>query len=58
MSSCLHAAHYADHAVRRQVVIEDNRRVARETYGVRFRCREIAERAVPGQFVMLRLVGM
>lgn len=55
MSSCLQAAHYADHALRCQVAIEDNQRVARDTYRLRVRCREIAERAVPGQFVMLRL---
>lgn len=57
MSNCLHATHYADHAVRCQVAIEENPRVARDTYRVRLRCREIAERAVPGQFVMLRLSG-
>jgi dihydroorotate dehydrogenase electron transfer subunit len=58
MSSPPHAVHYADNAVRRQVVIEDNQRLARDTFRVRIRCREIAERAVPGQFVMLRLAGM
>ncbi len=58
MSSPLHAVHYADNAVRRQVVIEDNQRLARDTFRVRIRCREIAERSVPGQFVMLRLAGM
>lgn len=57
MSHCLHAAHYADRAVRCQVAIEDHQRVARDTYRLRVRCREIAERALPGQFVMLRLSG-
>ena len=48
MSSPLHAVHYADNAVRRQVVIEDNQRMARDTFRVRIRCREIAEARSPG----------
>ena len=57
MSNPLHAAHYADNAVHRPVVIEDNQRVARDTFRVRVRCHEIAQRVIPGQFVMLRLAG-
>ncbi|MHB8969291.1 MAG: dihydroorotate dehydrogenase electron transfer subunit [Pirellulaceae bacterium] len=57
MSNPLHAAYYADNAVHCHVVIEDNQRVARDTFRVRVRCHEIAQRVVPGQFVMMRLAG-
>jgi dihydroorotate dehydrogenase electron transfer subunit len=46
---------YADGAWQRQVTIEQNVRLARDTYRLRFGCPEIARRIVPGQFVMLRL---
>lgn len=48
---------YADGAWLGQVTIEQNVRLARDTYRVRFACPEIARRIVPGQFVMLRLAG-
>ena len=58
MSSPLHASHYADLALHQDVVIAQNVRVARDTYRLRFECPLIARRAVPGQFLMLRLAGV
>jgi dihydroorotate dehydrogenase electron transfer subunit len=46
---------YADNAVYARVAVEENVRLARDTYRIRFACPEIARRVVPGQFVMLRL---
>ncbi len=46
---------YADHAWHGAVVVEQNVRLARDTYCVRFACPEIARRVLPGQFLMLRL---
>jgi dihydroorotate dehydrogenase electron transfer subunit len=46
---------YADHAWHGTVVVEENVRLARDTYRVRFGCPEIARRMLPGQFLMLRL---
>ncbi len=48
---------YPDQARHATVVVEENVGIARDTYRVRFRCREIASRVVPGQFVMMRLAG-
>jgi len=48
---------YADRAWHGTVKIEENVRLARDTYRVRLGCPEIASRIVPGQFVMLRLAG-
>jgi len=58
MTSPLHASHYADHAVQRDVVIAENLRVARDTHRLRFECPDMARRALPGQFLMLRLAGV
>ena len=58
MTSPLHASHYADHAVQQDVVITENVRLARDTYRLRFDCPQIARRAVPGQFLMVRLAGV
>jgi dihydroorotate dehydrogenase electron transfer subunit len=58
MTSPLHASHYADHALQQNVVIAENVRLARDTYRLRFECPPIAGRAVPGQFMMLRLTGV
>ncbi len=58
MTNPLHAAYYADHAQQRDVVIAENIRLARDTYRLRFGCAEIARRALPGQFFMLRLAGV
>lgn len=54
----LHAAYYADAARQRRVEIVENVQLARDTYRVRFECPEIAERIVPGQFLMLRLADL
>ncbi|MBN2473570.1 MAG: dihydroorotate dehydrogenase electron transfer subunit [Pirellulales bacterium] len=48
---------YADHAWQGTVAIEQNVRIARDTFRLRFACPEIARRIVPGQFLMLRLAG-
>ena len=52
-----HAAHYADWARFATVTVGENVRIARDTFRLRFDCPRIAERIVPGQFVMLRLAG-
>ena len=49
---------YADRACHGTVAIEDNTRIGRDTYRVRFSCPQIARRIVPGQFVMVRLAGV
>lgn len=54
----LSAAYYADQAVQRVVPIVENVRIAQHTYRLRLRCPEIAQRIVPGQFVMLRMAGV
>ena len=48
---------YADHAWHGPVTVEENVRLARDTYRLRFACPEIARRIMPGQFVMLRLAN-
>jgi dihydroorotate dehydrogenase electron transfer subunit len=58
MTSPLHALYYADHAVQQDVAIAENVRMARDTYRLRFECPQIARRALPGQFFMLRLAGV
>jgi dihydroorotate dehydrogenase electron transfer subunit len=57
MSGAWHAPFCADRAVEVQTSIVENVLLARDTYRVRFDCPTIAERIVPGQFVMLRLAG-
>lgn len=54
----LHADFYADGACQARAKVVENVRLARDTYRIRFACPEIAERVVPGQFLMLRLAGM
>ncbi len=51
----LHHTSYADRAWHGTVRVEENVRVARETFRVRVGCPEIARRVLPGQFVMIRL---
>jgi dihydroorotate dehydrogenase electron transfer subunit len=51
----LHAKYYPDCALQRTVAIVENLPLARDTMRVRFASPEIAQRAVPGQFLMLRL---
>ncbi len=46
---------YADHAWHGPVTVDENVRIARDTYRIRFACGEIARRVLPGQFIMLRL---
>ncbi len=53
----LHAAFYADHAVRETVAIESQTQLAESTYRVRFSSERLAQRALPGQFFMVRLAG-
>ena len=55
MTSPLHAPFYADSACQQNVEIVENVRLARETFRVRFRSPAIAQRILPGQFLMLRL---
>jgi dihydroorotate dehydrogenase electron transfer subunit len=57
MSNPLHAKFYADQATQVSVEVVENVRMARDTFRVRFRCPDLAARALPGQFVMLRLAG-
>ena len=57
MSNPLHAKFYADRATQSTVEVVENVIMARDTYRLRFRCPELASRALPGQFVMLRLAG-
>lgn len=56
--SPLLAAHYADQAVQSCVPVLENERIAQETFRLRLRCPEIAQRILPGQFVMLRLTDV
>ena len=48
---------YADRARQEVVTVEENVRLARGTYRIRFSCEEIARRVVPGQFIMMRIAG-
>jgi len=48
---------YADCVWQGVVAIEENVRVALDTYRMAFRAPAIAARAVPGQFLMIRLAG-
>lgn len=52
-----HASAFADQAWFGSVTVTENVPLARDTYRLRFKCPEIAERVVPGQFIMLRLAG-
>ncbi len=49
------AVHYPDRAWHGTVVLQENVRVARDTYRIRFHCPWIARTIVPGQFMMVRL---
>lgn len=57
MSAAHASACFADRAWSGEVVIQENARLARDTYRLRMHCPEIAQRIVPGQFLMLRLAG-
>jgi dihydroorotate dehydrogenase electron transfer subunit len=53
----LAASSYADRAVTFRAEVVEHVPLARDTHRLRIACPEIAARIVPGQFVMLRLVG-
>lgn len=55
MSNPLHAGWYADAAVYARTKVIENVPVARDTFRLRFECSQIAQRIVPGQFLMLRM---
>jgi dihydroorotate dehydrogenase electron transfer subunit len=57
MSNPLHAAHYADAAAVQTVRVLENVRLARDTYRVRLEWPALAEKIVPGQFIMVRLAN-
>ncbi len=48
---------YADSMLQQSVTILENVPIARDTYRLRFQAAEMAERFLPGQFLMLRLEG-
>jgi len=58
MSSPVSAAWYADGALQQPVRVDENVKLARDTYRVRLDCPELARRIVPGQFLMLKLAGL
>lgn len=49
---------YADSAWQGAAAVQQNVRLARDTYRIRFACPQIAGRMVPGQFVMMRISGL
>ena len=53
----LHATCYADHAIQQTVTVTENVAIAESTFRTRFACPDIAARAIPGQFLMLRLAA-
>ncbi|TWT35836.1 Dihydroorotate dehydrogenase B (NAD(+)), electron transfer subunit [Posidoniimonas corsicana] len=53
----LHAAYYADQACFAPATVLENEQLARGTYRMRVNAAAIAERIVPGQFVMVRVAG-
>lgn len=48
---------FADHVVFGELEVDANERIARDTYRLRLICPDIAQRIVPGQFLMVRLAG-
>lgn len=55
MTNPLHASFYADQATQHTAEIVEHVMMARDTFRIRLLCPEIAQRIVPGQFLMLRL---
>lgn len=47
--------YYADHAIQQSAPVQENVRLARDTYRIRIGAPEIARRITPGQFLMVRL---
>ncbi|MCD0460351.1 dihydroorotate dehydrogenase electron transfer subunit [Roseiconus lacunae] len=56
--SSLHADYYADQLVQHQTELVENEAIAESTYRLRVACPSIAQRCVPGQFVMIRLADV
>ncbi len=57
MTNPLHADFYADNALQATVEVVENVPLAQDTLRVRFVCPEMAQRIVPGQFLMMRIDG-
>ena len=55
MTNPLQAAYYGDGALQQRVPVVDQQWLAKDTCRLRFRAPEMADRFVPGQFLMLRL---
>jgi dihydroorotate dehydrogenase electron transfer subunit len=55
MSDPAQRTRYADRAWQGTVFLDENVRMACDTYRLRFRCPEMARQIVPGQFLMIRL---
>lgn len=55
MINPLHAEYYADHATWHRSPIVENVQIAEDTFRLRVPCASLAERIVPGQFVMIRI---
>lgn len=54
----LHAAHYADRAAFTPATVLENEQLARGTFRMRVDAAGIAQKILPGQFVMVRIAGM
>lgn len=57
MNGVVHAPYCADEAVQVRTELRELEQVARDTFRIRFDAPTIAEKIVPGQFVMVRLAG-
>jgi len=57
MNSVCDGPHFADHMSCVDTCIESIVPMARDTFRIRMEAREIANRVLPGQFVMIRLTG-
>jgi len=55
--TALDAPYFADGAVQARCEVVENKLLARATYRLRIDCPPIAERIMPGQFLMLRIAG-
>lgn len=53
----VHANYYADCAIQRTAQVLSNRKIAQDTFKLRFECPEMARQFLPGQFLMMRLAG-
>ncbi len=57
MNNPLHAAHYADRCLCVTAPVLANERIAEDTFRLRFAASEMAQRFLPGQFLMIRLAA-